>query len=300
MAGLALLSKSVLVFGQATLEIEPRFAALGSFSAQNPGGNLLNSGTTTFRISCQEPWSLYVTLVQPARRLSDNLELPLERVRQLFPDLAPLCGYSPLRLDYGSGNAEVQTVSYDWQPVQARIAQYLDEADPPGVYRFSVRAEVQNREGVTTSNRVVLVTEFTVLPQMDVELVNPNLLITVEHPGEPEESDPWYVMVRANSGWVLELNWGGDLVQAAADFRIDRTRISWLVAAGDDWESLLPAYTPVGPGPVTAARGGAPPPFTMSEAVIPLHLRVETDPATVAGVYATGLKVALHADDPAR
>ncbi len=291
---------TVSAFGQATLNVEPRFASLGSFAAQDPGSNSLNPGTTVLKINSRDPWAAYVTLVQPARRLSDNLELPIERIRQLFPDMADLCNGLPVRLDYGPGSAEDQTVSYDWQPVQSRIAQYLEPADPPGVYRFIVRMELQDRDGQEISNRVALTTEFSIQPHVAVELSDPSFRFTVEHPGEPQESDPVYIRILANTSWTLDLTWTGDLVQNGTDFHIDWSRISWMTGTGDEWESLLPAYVPVSLAAVTAARGNAPAPFTLTDISIPLQLQVQSDRTTIGGTYESGLRAVIHTEGLAR
>jgi hypothetical protein len=280
------------------LTIEPRLVSLGSFSAQNPGSNQLNPGTTTVRISSANPWSLYVTLVQPPRRLSDNLELPLERVQQLFPDLSQLCGYIPVRLDYGPGESDEQVISYDWQVAQSRIAEYLDEADPPGIYCFTVRVELQARDSTSMGSGILLVTEFTVQPRVEIELISSDWVVPVEHPGEPAESEPMYLRVRSNCAWALEMIWGGDLYTRGG-FRLERDRLTWRVEPGQDWQSMAPDYVPFRSGAVVAAHGSAPPAFTLAEVEIPFQLRVATDRVTVAGNYLQDIKFRLHADNPA-
>jgi len=288
---------AVAGWSQATLDVEPRFVSLGSFSAQNPADDALNPGTTTLRITSPVPWSVYVTLVQPARRLSDNVELPVERVRQLFPDMAQLCSYVPVLLDHGSGGNEAQTLSFDWQLAQTRIAQFLEEADPPGTYRFSVKFDVRNPDVPGTPPGIVVTTEFVILPVVEIDLITPNWALEVDQPGEPAESDPYFVRVRSNCAWALEAMWGGDLIQVGGQGRIDHSLASWSVGGGDEWQSLIPSYTPVSLVSLLVARGSAPPPFSLAEAEIPFQLRVETAPNTLAGGYSTDARFAVHMDE---
>jgi hypothetical protein len=283
-----------------TLDVDPQLARLGSFSAQNMAGSAPNLGTTTMRVQSAEPWILYVRLAQPIRRVTDNLELPIERVRQYFPDLSDFCAYNPVRLESGTGGAREQILEYHWQLVEDRISQFLDPADPPGTYRFSVTVDLQGTEAVSRGHAVTMVMEFTVLPQVSVELVNPNFDCTVDPPGLPSESEPYYVLVRGNAPWVLEMQFGGELTRGDAGGELNRDRLMWQVGAGSDWESYLPAYTSVGSGAVVAARGASPPPFTLVEALIPLQFRVETASTTLAGIYGSEVKFTVRADPTAR
>ena len=252
------------------------------------------------RVLSGEPWNLYVRLAQPIRRVSDNLELPIERVRQFFPDLSEFCAYTPVRLESGNGGTRDQVIEYHWQLVEDRISQFLDPADPPGMYRFSVTVELQGSDAISRGHAVTMVMEFTVLPQVSVELVNPNFDCTVDPPGLPSESEPYYVLVRGNAPWVLEMQFGGELTRGDAGGELNRDRLMWQVGAGSDWESYLPAYTPVGSGAVVAARGSSPPPFTLVEALIPLQFRVETASTTLAGIYGSEVKFTVRADPTAR
>ena len=283
-------------WSQTSFDVQPRYAYLGSFSAQQPGNSNVNSGITTLSISSVDAWQVTATLIQPARRLSDNLELPLDRVRQLFPDLAPLCNYLPVRLDYGSGDRQTQTVSFGWDVVETRVEQYLDEADPPGRYRFAVRLELDGREGTVLAPAVTVVTEFDILPMTEVEVVSAGWMVEVDPPGQMAESDPYFVRVRSNCAWSLDAAWGGDLKCLSGDHQLDCRRISWQAESGDEWQSLIPAYSPVSRSDITVARGSAPAPFTMTEVEVPLQIRVDTDRGTVAGSYTTDVRFAIHTD----
>jgi hypothetical protein len=291
---------AVAAWSQPTLEIEPRLISLGSFSALSPAENAPNPGTTTIHIHSDVPWSLQATLIQPMRRVSDNLELPLERVRQYFPDLAQLCNYVAVQMDYGPGGSDTQVLEFDWQLAQARIAQYLDSADPPGTYRFSVRIELTDRTNEGLAVPINLVVEFTILPYVALSLPNPNITVQVEELGQAAESDVYYVTVKSNTAWVLDMQMGSGPAHVKGPYQLDGNQVMWQVGSGDDWETYLPMYIPVGAGTAVAARGSAPPPLTLSEAVIPFQLKVQTDRITIAGTYSADIKFGVHADDPAR
>jgi hypothetical protein len=294
------LTFTAVTHAETALNVEPQLVSLGSFLAQDEGGSNLNPGVSTVRVFSTEAWNLNVTLTQPARRLSDNLELPLERVRQVFPDLAPLCGYQSVRLDYGPGNPDPQTLTYDWHVMQARLAQYLDKSDPPGLYRFSVNLEIQSRDNQTNSHQVPIMVEFTVLPYVEVVVPDPNFTVTVEHPGEPSQSDPVYVVVRSNCAWTLEIGCMGYLMHSNTLYWMDTNSLSWLVGSGDEWETMIPSFTPAQRTMVLAARGRAPAPFTENEVEIPLQLQAQTEHTTVEGTYSAEIRFAVHSEDPAR
>jgi hypothetical protein len=297
-----LLAATATVWGQSSLEVDPQFTVLGDFSGVNPGANVFITGATTLRIQSTDPWSVYATLLEAPRRIPDNLELPLDRARQVFPErLIALCQFEPVMLDYGPGQTGRQTVSYEWQTVQYHLSQIVGPTEPPGRYQFRIRLELRDREGHgAIADPVTLSLEFRILPFVEVSLSAAQVNVDVADWLQSSESDPFFVTVRSNSTWALEVNCVGPLVNGAAGPQIGLNHVMWMVESGDDWDSQIPSFQPVSATGVIVATGHEPAPFSVTEARVPIVLRVETDSAVLTGTYGADLHFTVHTDFSAR
>ncbi len=286
---------------QTAFEVVPGAISLGAFTGEDPSQCILNPGTTALSIVSPDPWQVVVRLVQPVRRLDDNLELPLERAQQLFPDLpAPFFSMLPVQLDYGPGGGDVQTLSYGWQLLQMRLIQYLERSDPPGIYQGMLQFDLQNREGVTLTDPVFVTLELEIQPQVAIEVSEANPGIIVDNAGEPTDTEPLVIIIRANCAWELSVSCIEDIVRDDGGFSYQLPRLFWQIPDGSQWESLTPVYVPASTSPYVVARGEAPPPFEPGEVDLPFQMRVETDRITDATGYSCDLRFDIRMDPAAR
>jgi hypothetical protein len=299
--GIICLSCTLLCYAQYAFEVVPGTISLGAFTGENPSDCILNPGTTTASIVSPDPWQVVVRLAQPVRRLEDNLELPLERGQQLFPDL-PAAFFSslPVQLDYGPGGNDVQTLSYGWQLLQMRLMQYLERGDPPGLYQGMLQFDLQSRDGTTLADPVFVTLELEVQPQVAIEITEANPGIMVDHAGDPTDTEPLVIIVRANCAWELHVYCLGDILREDGEFTYHPPRLWWQIPESSEWETAAPAYLPATTAPMLVARGDAPPPFDNGEVDIPFQVRVETDRITDATGYTCDLRFEIHADPAAR
>ncbi len=259
---------------QPTCEISPTSVLLGQFCAVDVTENIWGPGNATVRLQSDVPWSLMASLTAPVRRVSDNLELPAERARELFPDIGEdFANYLPFELDYGPGSVEVQTFSYDWQVLQLRLEQFLEPEDPPGTYRAEVNVALADRDGNFLTDPQVVIFEFEILPWIETELLGELVILTVSSQSEYSESEPLPLRIRSNSAWILHLSCTGDFHSINGEGTIDQELAAWMVPSGDGWESLVPEYAQVHSEPSAVARGDDPEPFTINEVEIPLRFR---------------------------
>lgn len=299
--GIICLCCALTAFAQTAFEVVPGSISLGAFTGENPNDCILNPGTTAISIVSPEPWQVVVRLAQPVRRLEDNLELPLERAQQLFPDLpAPFFSSLPAQLDYGPGGEDVQTLNYGWQLLQMRLLQYLERSDPPGMYEGMLQFDLQNRDGVALADPVFVTLELEIQPQVVIEVSEANPGISVDHAGDPTDSEPLVIIVRANCSWELSVSCATKLQRDDGGFSYQLPRLLWQIPENSQWESFTTDYQPATTTPMLVARGEAPAPFESGEVDIPFLVRVETDRITDATGYSCDLRFEIRTDPVSR
>jgi hypothetical protein len=278
---------SSLGFSQVIFEVQPPEILLGQFSAADPIQNGLLPGETTVSIQSSEPWELFVTLQEPVRRLSDGLELPLERIQEIFADVPPqLMNFAPARFDYGPGSTELQEWHYDWQLVQMRLVEFLVRSDPPGIFRTVLQLDLLARDGAQLAQPIQVVFEFEILPWVLISLPDYDLICSVSDEGDAF-SEPYPVHVSSNAQWDMQVTCSENLSDIDSDRFAELSRLSWMIWQGADWESMLPDFVPVLTTPQLAAHGNAPPPFTIFEADIPIQTHFDNMGFLYSGNFGT-------------
>ncbi|MBI5060628.1 hypothetical protein HZB60_12715 [candidate division KSB1 bacterium] len=257
---------------QVRLDVSDAQVVLGSFCAEDHTQDLITLGSTDFRFTLDQQWRLVGRLNEPVRRIDDGLELPMDRARSLFPDVSDeFVGFQWFQVEYGPGSAEEQTWTFGWDVLQQRLVDYLDPADPPGVYRAFLDFALENREtGQLVSDPVAVLFEFEVLPWVELTLPFAWIFLEVSDPHSDVYSELFPVHVRSNAPWSMSLTWVGELIDDESGDQLSHSVMSWVVETGADWESLCPVLAEVCLEPTVLARGEGPEPFGLVEVDVPV------------------------------
>lgn len=260
---------------------------LGSFSATDPSDNLWTAGATQFRFQSEIPWELVGRLTEPVRRVSDGLELPMERVRTLFHDVGEeFASFEYFVIDYGQGLVlENQAVEFGWEVLQLRVADFIEAGDPPGVYRTTVDFALRDRVGERISDRLIVLFEFEILSWIEVELPQAGLQLIVTDQNLPAHADPLSIQVRSNAAWQFRLTWSSDLIDLISGETIATRFVDWKIAANEGYQTLIPDFVPVSIVSVEVASADAPEPFSISEMSIPVEIQCDALGLMAGGNY---------------
>lgn len=299
-AAICFLVSPSLCFSQVIFEVQPTEILLGQFSAADPIQNGLLPGETTVSIQYSEPWDLFVTLQEPVRRLSDGLELPLDRIQEIFSDVPPqFANYAPARFDYGPGSAELQEWRYNWQLVQMRLVEFLEQSDPPGIFRTILRLELLARDGAPLADPIQVVFEFEILPWVQISLPGYDLICNVSDEGIAF-SEPYPVHVRSNAQWDMHVTSSENLIDTENGRPAELSRLSWMIWQDADWESMLPDFVPVSTSPQHAAHGNSPLPFTIFDAEIPIQIQFDNTGFLYSGNFGSDFMFSIHCGEDAQ
>jgi hypothetical protein len=282
------------------LQVTPPIVIGGRFSAIDPEKSEITVGSTELRIlSTEEDWRLYVTVLEPLRRVSDGLELPVQRFHALFPDLPnELLNFQPHKLLEKAAAPIWYVKEQDWQTFQEALQDYLEETDPPGTYRTYLRFELTNTQDVSLTEPVEISVEFDLLEGATVEFLTSEIVVEVGY----EDSDQGHgesflipVLVRANTSWELRLRGTEDYINGESG-QIPLEMLSARVEPDPEaeWQALLIGFEPLSLIGLAVASGTEPLPFTITEATIPLQFAGDVPSTIHSGSYETDVEVSVQ------
>lgn len=284
------------------LEVEPLLVIGGAFSGLDPDKSEITVGSTELRVlSTDEDWRLYVTALEPLRRDGDGLELPMQRFRELFPDLPEeIINFQPHKIRERPAGPDWYVLNQDWQPFQEALQDYLQESDPPGTYRSHLRFELLNDEDIPLTGAVDMTIEFDILEGATVELMIREIAIEVRFEGSDAgrgESFLIPVSLRANTSWTLRLRGSEDTSGESRQMPLEMLSARVDINPEDEWQAHLPDFEPLSQSPLTVASGLAPRPFTIVDVIIPLQLACDVPITMPSGSYSARIEVTVSVED---
>ena len=285
------------------LQVDPAYTFVGEYCSLMPERSVLTVGETSLRVMSEEhDWQVYLTLMEPLRRVSDGLELPVERFTQFFRDLIPgeIPSFQRYQLTEGEAGTEWHEEEYDWQGLQQGLSDFLLETDPPGRYQTQLRFELTDDTDSTIANPVLVTAEFDLVSAATVELPEPDVAFDVSFAGNQSEGhgESYLVptVVRANCPWTLSVH--SLDAQATGEFGAlppEAIMVRVEISSDGSWQSALPDYLPIEQGRMTAATGYAPPAFTISETIVPLQFSGDVPISVHSGTYDMGFEIIVEA-----
>ena len=289
-------------FAEVGLQVEPEIILGGRFSTMNPDDSEITLGSTEMRVlSTDEDWRLYVTVLEPLRRVRDGFELPVQRFRELFPDIPDeLMDFQPHKLKENPAGSEWYVKSQDWQPFQEALQDYLQESDPPGIYRTSLRFELMSHQDTLLTAPVEIEVEFELLESATIEIMTQEIIVEVGFNGSNQghgESFLIPVLVRSNTSWILKLrgtqefatNESGQIPLELLSARVDDE-------PGQEWNAHLLDFEPLSQTPIMVASGLAPEPFSIVETIVPLQFACDVPITVFWGRYFTEIELTIEAE----
>ncbi len=288
----------------ATLQVEPTVSYVGSYCTLIPERTEFAGVQTDLRIqSTEESWTLYLTLTETIRRASDGQDLPLQRIQQFFPSYIPeqILNFQPYAVLDGQADSSVRSEEFVWLPLQMALLDFLQETDPPGLYRTYLRFDLLNAQGEPLCLPIDVSVEFEIIEAATVELLPDETTVEVQFNHSDYghgESFITEVLVRSNSDWTLTFRslaegLSGDHGQLPLDALSLRVEGS----PGDQWTSWLPDNVPVSQEPITVASGEQPPLFRVSEIRIPIVFASDVSISHFSGRYELPFEVKVTARD---
>ncbi|MFH1689088.1 MAG: hypothetical protein ABIE42_02485 [Candidatus Eisenbacteria bacterium] len=274
--------------------MDPPLVHLGSFSTLEPLESDLVSGTTDIVIISTEPWWLEVQVAGPIHRISDGLELPMERVPEAYPGIPDeIINLQPYIYNWASGSESPVIISGEWLELSTIVEAYLEPGDPPGTYEAVLFARLLDSDGSPVTGYETLTMQFDVEPWVDLVMTTlPDYEISVPDGTFEGEGDVVLVSLASNTSWVLSVRGTGDLLDEQGGGAIG---VSALSVCGEEvgggitrrpWRS---GCETVQLSPTALAAGGEPDPFTVSLVEIPIFFRFEGEPPLPAGRYGASL-----------
>jgi hypothetical protein len=292
-------------FADVSLQIDPLLAIGGVFSPINPDNTEITTGSTTIRVlSTAEDWKLFVTVLEPFRRISDGIELPMQRFHELFPDISDeILNFQPHMLRDKRASANWYELIQDWQPFQEAMQDYLLDTYPPGTYRSHLRFELFNNQNSLLTDAIDITIEFDLRASATVEMLNHDITLQVQFADSLGHGESYLVpiAVRSNTSWVLKLE-GSENGAVGPSGQIPLEMISARVdvAPGDEWQGHLPYYEPLQASPMTIASGIAPLPFMITEATVPLQLSCDVPLSIISASYEAQVTLTIETTPEAR
>jgi hypothetical protein len=283
----------------ASLRIDPPLVDLGAYSAHDYMQTAPSEPSPLIVVQSDAPWELRVTVLTPPRRINDGLEHPLlDRLEMNLSTLpVELFLYQPFSVESGPGAPAPETLPISIPTWEAVLLRFLEEEDPPGVYRADLRCELTSPGGQPLAPALLASIEFDVEPWLVVERGGPEVTLDVDSPGfstpggDDEAIMP--VRIRGNTPWQLRVRTESALVAPGGN-RIpleDRFSDFASVPGGGEWTPLIGAAVPVSELPTRIAEGRPVMPFQAVDVEIPLLLSYELGYSPPVGRYDTRMEV---------
>jgi len=295
--GLALAAVALLLAVPApaqepTVEFDPPFFYIGSFSTLMPLQSDMLSGVTVLRVLSDVSWQLELILEGPIRRTLDGLELPLSRIAVVHPQVPnEVANLQPYIHTKRAGSEIPYEVEADWVRLATGLQAYLDLEDPPGTYELTVLARLLDLDGAPLTGYASCTLQFDVEPWISFSSMPlPACEVQVPDGGYAGESQTVVLSLITNSSWRILVHAQADLIGLDGGVVVPVDVLSaCVVDIGKEWRPQRSECETIQNGPVVLVVGEQPQPFSVTVQQIPVYLTYSGVELLGAGWYGTSL-----------